>query len=60
MRKGMMQEKKEYRSQPVTGESHALDLEEGVFTWKDPARRNIPEQAKDEVRALFQRKRREE
>jgi hypothetical protein len=25
-------------SAKVTSESHALDLEEGVFTWKDPAR----------------------
>ncbi|MCK4704625.1 MAG: DUF3175 domain-containing protein, partial [Gammaproteobacteria bacterium] len=23
-------------SSKVTGESNALDLEEGVFTWKDP------------------------
>jgi hypothetical protein len=25
-------------SAKVTSESHALELEEGVFTWKDPAR----------------------
>lgn len=25
-------------SHDVTGHSHALDLEEGVFTWKDPAK----------------------
>jgi hypothetical protein len=25
-------------SQKVTAKSHALDLEEGVFTWQDPAR----------------------
>ena len=27
-----------YWSGRVTRESHALDLEEGVFTWKDPRR----------------------
>lgn len=30
--------KKKYWSGKVTRESHALDLEEGVFTWKDPKR----------------------
>lgn len=29
---------KEQWSAKVTRESHALDLEEGVFTWKDPKR----------------------
>lgn len=28
----------EYWSGKVTRESHALDLEEGVFTWNDPRR----------------------
>lgn len=32
----MTKEKKHKWSQKVTETSHALDLEEGVFTWKDP------------------------
>lgn len=33
-----MQVKKQLNkwSQPITEHSHALDLEEGVFTWRDP------------------------
>ena len=34
----MKQEEKVRWSQRVTRESHALDLEEGVFTWRDPER----------------------
>ena len=33
-----MTEKKSNWSQQVTRSSHALDLEEGVFTWSDPRR----------------------
>lgn len=37
---GKMAEKKktEYWSGDVTRKSNALDLEEGLFTWKDPAK----------------------
>lgn len=31
-----MKKKKKYWSQTVTRYSHAMDLEEGVFTWKNP------------------------
>ena len=34
----MKQAERERWSQRVTRESNALDLEEGVFTWSDPAR----------------------
>lgn len=33
-----MKEKSRYWSGKVTRESHALALEEGVFTWKDPGK----------------------
>ncbi len=32
----MKKESKQKWSKKVTEESHALDLEEGVFTWEDP------------------------
>jgi hypothetical protein len=35
-KKGVLPEKPNW-SATVTEESHALELEEGVFTWKDPA-----------------------
>lgn len=33
-----MAKKKKYWSKQVTEESNALDLDEGVFTWKNPKR----------------------
>lgn len=33
-----MSKKRKYWSKEVTEKSYALDLEEGVFTWKDPQR----------------------
>ncbi len=38
----------------VTQESHALQLEEGVFTWKDPAR--IARSLRDSAEASAERK----
>ncbi|MDH3587076.1 MAG: DUF3175 domain-containing protein [Gammaproteobacteria bacterium] len=38
----------------VTRESHALQLEEGVFTWKDPAR--IARSLRDSAESSTQRK----
>jgi len=38
----------------VTRESHALQLEEGVFTWKDPAR--IARSLRDSAEASTERK----
>ncbi|MDH4003925.1 MAG: DUF3175 domain-containing protein [Gammaproteobacteria bacterium] len=38
----------------VTRESHALQLEEGVFTWKDPAR--IARSLRDAAESSTQRK----
>jgi hypothetical protein len=38
----------------VTHESHALQLEEGVFTWKDPAR--IARSLRDAAEASTERK----
>lgn len=36
MPESLTKSSKQYWSAKVTRESHALDLEEGVFTWKDP------------------------
>jgi hypothetical protein len=41
-------------SAKVTRESHALDLEEGVFTWKDP--KKIAQSLRDSAEASTQRK----
>ena len=41
-------------SAKVTAESHALELEEGVFTWKDPVR--IARSLKRSAEASTQRK----
>jgi hypothetical protein len=41
-------------SQKVTRESHALELEEGVFTWEDP--RRIAESLRDSAEASTDRK----
>lgn len=41
-------------SQRVTRESHALDLEEGVFTWKNP--RRIARSLKDSAEQSSHRK----
>lgn len=38
MAKGAKKSKDGKWSAKVTGESNALDLDEGVFTWKDPKR----------------------
>jgi hypothetical protein len=46
--------KRERWSGPVTRESHALQLEEGVFTWKDPAR--IARSLRDSAEASTERK----
>lgn len=43
-----------YWSAKVTRESHALDLEEGVFTWKDP--RKIAVSLKASAESSTQRK----
>jgi len=41
-------------SAKVTRESHALDLEEGVFTWEDP--KKIAQSLRDSAEASTQRK----
>ncbi len=41
-------------SQTVTETSHAMELEEGVFTWDDPQR--IAESLRDSAEASHQRK----
>ncbi len=46
--------KRERWSGRVTRESHALQLEEGVFTWKDPAR--IARSLRDSAEASTERK----
>ncbi len=56
----MTRKKQSRRSEPrewsgrVTRESHALELEEGVFTWKDP--RRIAESLRDSAEASTARK----
>ena len=47
-----MKSEKQNWSGRVTRESHALDLEEGVFTWTDPKRiaQSLRKSAEDSVR----------
>lgn len=51
---GKKDKSSEYWSARVTEESQALDLEEGVFTWKDP--RKIARSLKESAEASRRRK----